>query len=162
LVDEADWKTANEKYIDFRKSRMRFGGLELEGDERILVPLTTCFGSRAHDYRLSVMDVIVTNRRVALGYDGIFSLYFNVVFGKINYWYKDVPPKEGFDAIKSLFGGDFRINRLSYEPDDSGGFVALFIPLNGMLFPLRLWHPRAKEIYDLIPKLEPGRAGPKP
>ena len=125
--------------------------------ENIVFPLTPCFYSavQALSFTKTVRDVIVTDKRILIGFHTSIPLLQKETFGNANLWRSDVPeiPKMS-SSIAKILGGDSKISKISYEERKEGaetaGFLKVSVSSGALWADIDIYHPKAKEICGLF------------
>ncbi len=143
---------------------------EILQGENIIIPLTPCLYIHRSpiNYAENIRDIIVTNKRILIGFYTSIPPYkkklFQEIFGVLNFWHpkiQNIPLMEKnipfigklfrSKIIRRLMVGDFKIKDVFYELDSKRGpGVIMQILLWKIPIYYSIYHPRAREIYDFF------------
>jgi len=125
--------------------------LEMVPGEKITFPVSPAYirMSRLAGYSAMPRDIIITNMRVAIGFD-----YFGIkeVFGELNLWrpgLKAIPKTKKKYADMAPFG-DVAVKEAVLGKDGKSALVTV-LQMN-MNIMMEIMHPKAKEIVELLGK----------
>jgi hypothetical protein len=133
----------------------------LTENEKILFPLTPCFysGRAPFSSNQTVRDVIVTNKRILLGFHTSFISINKESFGSANLWFSSTPNASAEDLLtKSITSAvsNVKIEEFAYkeakEGDEAVGFLRLTYKRGPVNVDMDLYHPKSKQIYDYLSK----------
>ncbi|MCX6771258.1 MAG: hypothetical protein NTX79_04340 [Candidatus Micrarchaeota archaeon] len=127
--------------------------LELAPGEEITYPISAAYirmSGFALGYSAMPRDIIITNKRVAVGFD---ILGIREVFGEMNLWQpslKEIPNmKKENGEIPSLFGNSI-VKEAMLSKDGKAALVTASQAKISIL--IEIFHPKAKEIVELLGK----------
>lgn len=141
------WKFSKMKELGWYKVEP---DLELVAGEKILYPLAPAYvRMSAAGYSFMPRDIIITNKRVAMGFD-VFGV--KEVFGEINLW------QVGMSAIpqtkKKITGGVLAplgsVKVKEAKLNKSGKAVLITVNQLGISILIEIFHPKAREICEIL------------
>jgi len=126
--------------------------LELASGEKITYPVSAAYIKMSGFVGYSVMprDIIITNKRVAVGFD---ILGIREVFGEMNLWQpslKEIPKMKKENGEISILFGNSVVKEAVLSKD--GKAARITTPRAGINVLIEIFHPKAKEIVELLGK----------
>jgi len=124
---------------------------ELVKGEKVIFPMTTCYVrmKSAYTWKYYARDVIVTNKRILLGFLTSLLLVNKETFGQANFWSPGLKKVPISSPMTGFLGGNSRIREISYGSEDGIPFLRFEVdyPLPNSI---TIYHPRSAEIYALF------------
>jgi|GEM_PF-6193130 len=127
--------------------------IDLVQGERVIFGCTPCI---TPDLRKRISEVIVTNRRIAigvqpryleLGFKSRWFFFMPIIFGQINSWHQDLEEIPKTESRLALPPKNNTIRKISYGSDKIGDFITVNYIQDCVA---RLYHPNSKEICKIF------------
>jgi len=96
-------------------------------------------------------DVIITNKRILIGFLTNFLISRKESFGQFNLWSPDAEKNPLMEAPSTLLGGNSRIGKISSGTSEGEDFLEINIDY-AIPTSIRLFHPKSKDIVKLFNK----------
>lgn len=137
-------------------------GFQMIPEEKIIFKSIPCFLRLRSglSFSTTARDVIITNKRILIGFHISIFWYQKESFGEMNLWRSNLAniPTVAFTSslgsLTNFLGGNSRINDMAYvEKHEKGGVIGILkLRLSsGMLKSnVELYHPNAQEIFKVF------------
>tara|TARA_Y100000310_G_scaffold337781_1_gene425767 strand:- start:1266 stop:1796 length:531 start_codon:yes stop_codon:yes gene_type:complete len=139
-----------------KKSIIRVNSkFKLIPNEKIIIPMFSCYivGKSPLSYNYFPRDVIVTNKRILIGF---YTWPFLESFGNVNLWYESVKSPKSKKINKKVIrwmGGDSHIKKIYLNNDKKmGSNIKIELDYAKGIFSLTVYTKNAKKIYEIISK----------
>ena len=141
------------KKILFFKIKVESDFNKIDG-EKIVIPMSPAviYNQSPTSSGFFIRDIIVTNKRILIGFLVSFIFINTEKFGNLNFWYdKQTDIKK--DNLLKILGSDSVIKEISYHQDKQRGDYIIIKP-DFLKLPIyyKIFHKDAKKIYDLAQK----------
>jgi hypothetical protein len=124
----------------------------LDGEKQVF-PLTPCYLEvrTPVTWKYYPRDVIITNKRILIGFLTNFLISRKESFGQFNLWGPDAEKNLLMEAPSTLLGGNSRIGKISAGTSEGEDYLEINIDY-AMPTSIKLFHPKSKDIAKLFNK----------